>query len=393
MPLRRYASLDACRGIACLFVVAYHSLPLNLPRKVFGDQLLAGHFSGTWTDLVIWIISKMWIGVPIFFVISGYCISAAADDHQRKNRPMRTYFWRRFLRIYPPYWTLLALTTLFLLVAERTSLAPVIEEMKLAPSPTTLSAEQWLGNLTLTETWRYHVTPAKSRILIGQSWTLCSEEQFYLIIGLILCVAPRRMFAALFVLTVVIWANSMANFNVRFVRAHGWDWNALKFLRPGTFFSGEWMTFAPGIGVYYLRNHSKTGVKWTILGGMLGLLLTVVFPLSSFRNTQLAFAVALLFALLLVAFQRWDLRFAASALGRLFGAFGQISYSMYLVHFPLVRLISYLLYRAGCTSPEATLLVTIPVCVLVTTAVAALFYYCVERHFLNSPSSKPVLQS
>ena len=49
----------------------------------------------------------MWAGVPIFFVISGYCISATADSARRKGLPARTYFWRRFRRIFPPYWIFL----------------------------------------------------------------------------------------------------------------------------------------------------------------------------------------------------------------------------------------------------------------------------------------------
>ncbi len=46
-------------------------------------------------------LSFGWMGVPLFFVISGFCIHASA----LKNNELRVgrFFWRRFWRIYPPY--------------------------------------------------------------------------------------------------------------------------------------------------------------------------------------------------------------------------------------------------------------------------------------------------
>lgn len=378
---RRYASLDACRGIACLFVVIHHSTQYAATKE-FGEQLASGEIPGSLTTWLIWQTSRLWIGVPIFFAISGYCISAAADDHRQKNRPMSSYFWRRFWRIYPPYWICLAMTCLLLLVAARTlPPGPLTEEINLAPMPSTLSLEQWVGNLTLTESWRYHVTPAKERMILAQSWTLCFEEQFYMLIGLILCVAPKKLFQALLVITLIIWANTVANFNVW---AHGGNWNAFKFVRPGTFFSGEWLQFAAGVGVYYFRIHAGRWAKVGILAALFYLTLANLFPLSSLGNTQRVDLVVIFFAFLLIAGEPWDLRVAKSWGGRFFGAFGKISYSMYLVHYPMVNVIAHLLHRAGWSSPQATLLLTIPLCVMASSVLAMVFYHCVERHFLNT---------
>src|SRR5258705_3893127 len=47
-------------------------------------------------------------GVPIFFVISGYLVSAS---YERSENLMR-YFWNRFLRIYPGLWGCLFLTVI-----------------------------------------------------------------------------------------------------------------------------------------------------------------------------------------------------------------------------------------------------------------------------------------
>ena len=40
----------------------------------------------------------------LFFVISGYCIAAACDASARRRTPLTDYFWRRFRRIFPPFW-------------------------------------------------------------------------------------------------------------------------------------------------------------------------------------------------------------------------------------------------------------------------------------------------
>src|SRR5665213_3292870 len=93
---RRYYSLDFWRGLACLMVVVFHSTfyITDNPFHIYGSAL---------SKQIFHLLSCGWVGVPIFFVISGYCISAACDSigHRRASRK---FFTRRFKRIYPPYW-------------------------------------------------------------------------------------------------------------------------------------------------------------------------------------------------------------------------------------------------------------------------------------------------
>ena len=44
----------------------------------------------------------------MFFVISGYCITAAVERSRQLGHSAGTYFWRRFRRIYPPLWMVIA---------------------------------------------------------------------------------------------------------------------------------------------------------------------------------------------------------------------------------------------------------------------------------------------
>ena len=63
---------------------------------------------------------------------------------------------------------------------------------------------QWIGNATLTESWRYHLPFSDSPrdYIIGQAWTLCYEEQFYIVVGAALIFAARRFFSVAAVVTI-----------------------------------------------------------------------------------------------------------------------------------------------------------------------------------------------
>ena len=102
-PGGRYRSLDLWRGAACLAVVVYHAA---------GAATLSSGSSGFFDRLALpalRVVGFGWIGVPVFFVISGYCIAATSDSQRHRGLPTRRFFERRFWRIYPPYWAFLGL--------------------------------------------------------------------------------------------------------------------------------------------------------------------------------------------------------------------------------------------------------------------------------------------
>ena len=98
----RYLTLDHWRGIACLMIVVLHATHNASPD---GGGAAGGLGRG-----ILSVISRMGFGVPMFFVISGYCIAATSDSSRRKPRAPWRFFTRRFRRIFPPYWTLALLS-------------------------------------------------------------------------------------------------------------------------------------------------------------------------------------------------------------------------------------------------------------------------------------------
>src|ERR1700742_3376069 len=74
----RYELLDGVRGVAALTVVLHHI--------GVGQSVQIGHFA-----------------VMIFFVISGYCITASVESCRRSSGGFRQFMLKRVRRIYPPY--------------------------------------------------------------------------------------------------------------------------------------------------------------------------------------------------------------------------------------------------------------------------------------------------
>ena len=114
-------------------------------------------------------------------------------------------------------------------------------------------------------------------------------------------------------------------------------------------------------------------------------------PLKVFRNASHNYsmesflACALVFALVLIVVSRFDTRLASVRVLRPLTWCGLLCYSMYLVHLPVVSLVSRLLYGNGTeTMTTSMLLVTIAAGVAATVPVAGLFHVTVERRWMNA---------
>lgn len=366
---QRYESLTIWRGLACLMVVIFHSI-FNGYERAF--QANAGN--AAW---ILSVLNRFWIGVPIFFVISGYCIIASADAIRARPRAGRTFFWRRFRRIYPAYWCWLAAAVAAVWVTE-TFLHPGFFETTppgSIPSPQRLTWWQWFGNLTLTETWRWNYFGKTEAEFLGPSWTLCYEEQFYAVIGLTLLFAPRFLFAVpVFVTFVVIGGFFL------------FPW--LGFNTWGLFLDGKWLMFAAGILVYYLVHYaSPRQGAWLSLPLAVALLATLETPsrllLPRINDLTQSCFVAFAFAGLLLYLHRWDDKLQRARLLRPLKYCGERCYSLYLVHWPVVMVVGRAFDLLGMQSFAAALFISLPVCLAVSIGSASLFHLLVERRFMN----------
>ena len=167
----RLQSIDALRGIAALGVVFYHAVAQTTnsgPDNLF-----------RWPVKVVQFISSYgYIGVFLFFVISGFCIHlqwAKARATQQPQSIQFGSFWRRRIRrLYPPY---LIAFGLFLLMAARTTGLDV--------------THFFIYDVVMHLLMLHNLDPYTCYSINGVFWTLAVEEQLYLAYFLLLFLRTR----------------------------------------------------------------------------------------------------------------------------------------------------------------------------------------------------------
>ncbi|MCC6415188.1 MAG: acyltransferase [Opitutaceae bacterium] len=135
-PAARSGTIDAWRALACLAVVLFHA----------SETVVAGE-APSFVMAIAAMGRQGWLGVPVFFVISGYCLAQAVESRARRKVPPVIFWFDRLLRIYPVYWTAFLLTLALALIATPFNHLP-------ASSALPSSAHAWLANLTLTSVWQ-----------------------------------------------------------------------------------------------------------------------------------------------------------------------------------------------------------------------------------------------
>jgi peptidoglycan/LPS O-acetylase OafA/YrhL len=151
---RPIPALDGIRGLAILSVLA-HQLIIDRERSSHGLSLLFAP------------LQAGWVGVQLFFVLSGFLITGILLDTRDADNRWSSFFVRRSLRIFPPYYFVLALMFW---------VAPTVWRV---PSDVLaeFSHQSWY--------WLYlaNWTSASGAGIgaLGHCWSLSVEEQFYLI--------------------------------------------------------------------------------------------------------------------------------------------------------------------------------------------------------------------
>ena len=170
LPSGRIPTLDGVRGLAILAVLVYH----------FADQFKLDFVSGA-EKTVLAVCLSGWIGVDLFFVLSGFLITGILCDTKGSSNYFRSFFGRRFLRIFPLYYAFLFLVC-FAGPAVSSSLAERAHLMR--------SDVAWylayLSNFLVAVRGKFNHVDA------GYLWSLAVEEQFYLVWPVMILLLRRR---------------------------------------------------------------------------------------------------------------------------------------------------------------------------------------------------------
>lgn len=274
---KRNYTLDLLRFLASFMVVIFHLnepiIQLNNWYRDFAKQL--------------------WLGVPIFFVISGYCILLSA---KKANGP-GMFAIRRFFRIFPPYWFSICL---ILLIAIFQKFITGTNSIQNIPK----DLESWSITISL-------LTAPFSKIntLNWVYWSLTCELMFYFIMFLIAFFKRSLWYYLLAAVTI----------------------SCFFFYQRNTgplFFFSHWPAFSLGLGVYALHFEKKTKsliifIVFTALSvGLLVMKMMMDHQVNYFVITLLTFII-----ITLSPYFKLEKNF--------FTKLGDQSYAVYLIHVPI----------------------------------------------------------
>lgn len=340
--------LDGWRALAALTVVCYH--------LGFGVQYNLGHAA-----------------VMLFFVISGYCIAATSESCLRNGHGFKTYMYRRVRRIYPPYFFAVCFFVVTRLFKWR------LEGAMQLPS----SITAWLQTLTLTQ-WISLVghpasyASANKALCVPAFWSLNYEEQFYLVIGLLMLLSARLGWS-------IIWG-------VLGLLIPALAWNLTHPSTSYGFFLEYWVHFSLGTLVYYrLCTMTKAYARRTVDIGLVILVLTsgIVWATNKGpgfavqRSVYAEWFITSSFALLLIAARSIDGAVVRSKIGSNLTKLGTLTYSLYLVHQFNIRVAertAQLLFGIG-----APHVLELPIEIVEMLLISLVFWYFCERPFINKP--------
>ena len=161
---KRDNALDGIRGIAILAVIIHH---ITLEFRSF-------ELSVPWIHSLRSIADYGWLGVDLFFVLSGYLITGILLHTRHSPNYYSAFYLRRAVRIFPLFYAVLI--PLFVLVFTLTWLGYRFDYFQL--STLTVSSA-----LTYTLNFVMALVKSSPKVpnVILHLWSLCVEEQFYAI--------------------------------------------------------------------------------------------------------------------------------------------------------------------------------------------------------------------
>jgi peptidoglycan/LPS O-acetylase OafA/YrhL len=354
--MRHVRSLDGLRAVAVLLVILYHYEYLG-----FG-----------------------WIGVQVFFVLSGYLITNILLHEKRRSYGdyLKRFYWRRVLRIFPLYYGYLALMgAAFLLIGE----PPILPRI-------------WEYLLTYTYNFARLGHGDPGGFTFVHFWSLAIEEQFYLLWPTLVFFLPARSFkrfivaliflAPVFRFALAAWLGSRAHdpsyvglavnmVTVSHLDAFAWGgliaaFELRKIRAPLRLFRWS-LAGAVALGLAFMvwEAHQGHRLSWNSLG----------FPNHPYRGFQHVWGYTVVngvsaLAVLCSVRGAAPARFLSSpAMVRI----GRISYGMYVFHLPIYGRFHEYLRPEAYSLPGAAVFV---VYLLVVIAVSELSFRFYESRFL-----------
>jgi len=357
-----FVPLDGLRGLAILLVLLLHfTTDMELPA----GSVAAGVRS---------VFQIGWIGVDLFFVLSGFLITGILVDNKGSGRYFSAFYARRALRILPVY---------FIAVFAAFHLLPrVFQDFDTGGART--EAAFWLFFTNFKE------LPYQLARTVGHFWSLAIEEQFYLMWPLVVFLTSRAGARRIALLTVIL--SPIARYVA--LRA-GVSAESVYHFTP---FRLDGLATGAFIALSMRAPEARGGLdRLSKIAGAAALTVAAILygpiHLPEPLSTRLDFSIG--FSALCVGFgallTRVVISGPGSSLARVLSwrglvTLGTYSYAMYLVHVPLLRVVSKVglppQWHGSQRWPMLWVLGYTAVLAVLTLAAAMVSWHLCEKHFL-----------
>lgn len=366
----RLEFIDGIRALAALFVVLGHAY----------FEPSGGNYATRWLMRIG--LSYGHIAVVVFIVVSGFCLMLPATRRGDDLGDLKEFFRRRIRRIFPPYYAALFLSAAFILLVAHEKTATIWD----VTLP--LTWERFVVNLLLLHNLPIPVPGGNINYPL---WSIAAEFQIYLVMPLIVLSFRRWGEKVTLLWTVgfgialcVLFSNSQYPLSPNRDVYDATPW-FLGLFTMGCVAARRAMQ-TPALLTF--KNVASVFALW---GGLLILLLlsgkAIFDRYLPYYDLLFGGATAYLLYLLIADATAMRLRLTRFLSWRPLVAVGLFSYSLYLVHAPLLHA-AYLVYKPLFhPRPEimfVLLLLTVPLIV----GIAYLFHLAFEKPFLNAPKKQ-----
>lgn len=294
----RIQFLDGFRGLAILLVVIYHAYAQWPEHYPYGDN---------YADIPV--IKLGWLGVQLFFLISGFVIFMTLD----KTESFRAFIYKRWIRLFPAM--LVASLLIYLTLS-------FFHERPDGIPPNILSI---VPGLTFTlPSWWSKLVGFEIPLLESAFWSLYVEFKFYIIAGVTYFFLGRAFLIPVLVTLFVFWLVTFVistKIDSQYINLLQTISNALSLKHFGWFAAGA---------VLYI--HFQTQNKqWLYAGVALMILSSLVVRIDALGfDSEVIIGALLISALFTVSFKSKLLQRILQT--RVLVFFGFISYPLYLIH-------------------------------------------------------------
>ncbi|MFH0997434.1 MAG: acyltransferase [Pseudomonadota bacterium] len=353
--IKKYAFIDALRGLAILGVILVHSSQSVAPSNA----------------KLLWFMREGARGVQLFFVTSALTLCMSwMNRSSHENFPIRNFYIRRFFRIAPMFYIAI-LTYIFV-----NGFSPAYW------SPNGIA--WWFVPVTAAFLHGFH--PETITSVVPGGWSIAVEMSFYFILPFLLPhIKSIKSCTFFLVISVVLSGLNMLIIPNIFSYPENQQYLLKNFYYLN--FLGQLPVFIIGILCFLILRGKYPLKQIAVVGGSLFAILLLAFLYPVFKlpghiivdklfNLPHHFIAGGLFSVFALLLANWPIRLSVN---RITTTLGKLSFSMYLTHFAILTFFSMLGFSGIFPKSNIASLLHFLCVVMVTAVVSSFFYKYIEK--------------